>query len=244
MTIKRRNGTRKEGKAIYLTDLDFADDIALTSSTVPNAQQLLDLLEKEAEQVGLKINGPKTKALLTGIDPKPGGTFKLKSGPIEDVNDFCYLGSCIRTTSRDFEKRKEKAWLACRMLWRIWKSQQLDREFKLKLFRATVESILLYGANCWTLTAAQTRSLDGTYTRLLRKALDISFANHLTNEQLYQDLPKISDTLRQRRLRFAGRCYRRKDQPIHDLLLWRPKESFHVGHHRNKTFISAPSRGY
>jgi len=54
-----------------------------------------------------------------------------------------------------------------------WKTLQISRELKLCVFRTTVEAIL-YGRQCWTLTAAQERSLDGTYIRLLRKALNIS----------------------------------------------------------------------
>ncbi|XP_062577351.1 uncharacterized protein LOC134239192 [Saccostrea cucullata] len=46
---------------------------------------------------------------------------------------------------------------------RIWRST-MPRDLKLRFFIATVESILLYGCEIWTLTVAQEKSLDGTYT--------------------------------------------------------------------------------
>ena len=52
---------RPHSPAKYLTDLDFADDIVLLSSTVKGAQKLLRNLEKVALSVGLKINQSKAE---------------------------------------------------------------------------------------------------------------------------------------------------------------------------------------
>jgi len=59
----------------------------------------------------------------------------------------------------------------------------------------------------WALTAAHEHSLDGIYTRLLCKALSISYRDHVPNVTLYGSLPLISSTLRSRRLQFAGHCF-------------------------------------
>ena len=45
----------------------------------------------------------------------------------------------------------------------------------------------------------------------------------MTNQQLYGDLQKISDKIKERRLRFAGHCCRRADEAVSRLLLWSPK---------------------
>ena len=222
----RREGSRRPAK--YLTDLDFADDIALVSHTIDNAQSLLQQLESAAATVGLFINKSKTKALTIG--EKVGeGSISLSTGSIETVDDFCYLGSWIRTSDRDLAARKAQAWAAAQKLWRIWKAPQLARKLKVRLFRATVESVLLYGSQCWSLTVAQTRSLDGTYTRLLRKALNVHFSAHMTNAELYGNIPRLSNTLLCNRLRFAGHCYRRLDQPIHLALFYNPAGTFKRG---------------
>ena len=42
-------------------------------------------------------------------------------------------------------------------------------------------------------------SVDGTYTRMLRAVLGVSWKEHKTNKELYGNLPKITDTLMIRR---------------------------------------------
>ena len=43
-----------------------------------------------------------------------------------------------------------------------------SRDVKLQLFRATTETILLYGSSAWTLTKEEEKVLNGTYMRMLR----------------------------------------------------------------------------
>jgi len=133
----------------------------------------------------------------------------------EIVDNFCYLGSWIATSSKVISIHKAQAWTAINKLSKIWKAPQLSRELKIRVFRATVEAILLYGSQCCTFAVAQERSLDGTYTHLLRKALNISYKDHIPNITLYGSLPPINSTLRSRRLQFAGHCFRRVDRAAH-----------------------------
>ena len=79
-------------------------------------------------------------------------TIKTSTGAILDVvEDFKYLGSWTQSSSNDISTRKAQAWRACNKLTKIWKSN-LPRPSKIKLFQATVESILLYGSKTWTVT--------------------------------------------------------------------------------------------
>ena len=73
------------------------------------------------------------------------------------------------------------------------------------------------------MTGKMRNRLDGTYTRMLRAVLGVSWKEHKTNKELYNKLPNITDTLRNRRLRFIGHRWRRKDKVISELLLWEPK---------------------
>ena len=109
---------------------------------------------------------------------------------------------------------------------KVWKSN-LKNHPKIGFFRATVESVLLYGAECWTMTGKMMNRLDGTYTRMLRASSwrFLESKEHKTNKELYGNLPKITDTLMIRRLRFIGHCWRKKDEVISELLLWEPKQS-------------------
>ena len=68
-----------------------------------------------------------------------------------------------------------------------------------------------------------TKRLDGTYTRLLRSAFDISLRNHPTIAEIYGKLPRISNVVRRRRLALAGHVSRH-DEPAGELLIWIPEE--------------------
>ena len=96
-----------------------------------------------------------------------------------------------------------QAWSALNKVMKVWRSN-LKNHLKVGFFRATVESVLLYGAECWTMTGKMRNRLDGTYTRMLRAVLGVSWKEHKTNKELYGNLPKITDTLMIRRLRFIG----------------------------------------
>ncbi|KAI8515803.1 hypothetical protein Bbelb_066160 [Branchiostoma belcheri] len=66
------------------------------------------------------------------------------------------------------------------------------------------------------------KRLDGTYTNLLRRAKNLSWKQHPTLTNIYGNLPKVSQKLSQRRLQFAGHCYRTDQEVISSLILWRP----------------------
>ena len=127
----------------------------------------------------------------------------------------------MENTERDINVRKALAWNACHKLKKIWNSS-LSRNIKVRLFTSTVESILLYASETWTLTKTLERQLDGCYTRMLRMALNISWKRHLTNRELYRGLPAVSEKIRKRRLRLAGHCVRHQEEIASDLVLWQP----------------------
>ena len=89
-------------------------------------------------------------------------------------------------------------------------------------FQAAVTSILLYGCTTWTLTKRLEKKLDGNYTRMLRAILNKSWRQHKTRHQLYGHLHSITKTIQVRRTRYAGHCWRSRDELISDVLLWTP----------------------
>ena len=98
----------------------------------------------------------------------------------------------------------------------------MSPDLKKRFFVATVESILLYGCESWSLTESLEKSLGGTYTRMLRKALDIHWSSHTTNEEVYGELSRVADKIAARRLRLAGHCHRHPELSTQKLVLWEP----------------------
>ena len=71
-----------------MTDLDFADDLALLSNTIQDAQSLLHDLEVAAEQVGLFMNASKTEFMTVNIDHEEASILANSGDPLEHVQDF------------------------------------------------------------------------------------------------------------------------------------------------------------
>lgn len=124
-----------------------------------------------------------------------------KGKTLKCVEDVKYLGSWIESSKKDLEVRIGLAWSGMNKMSAIWEST-LPNDLKIQFFRAAVESILIYGAECWTLTKAMENRLNGTYTKLLRRVNGISWKQHLTNYVLYGGIPLLTETIKQRRLKF------------------------------------------
>ena len=123
----------------------------------------------------------------------------------------------------------------------VWRSN-ISRELKLKFFCATVEAVLLYGSECWTMNTSPQESLDGSYTRILRVVLNVKWRDHISNSDLYEDLPKISDKVAWRRLGIAGHCQRHEELPAHHLVLWEPTHGKRRPGRPSTTFVDTLKR--
>ena len=76
----------------HLEDLDFADDLAEISGNNIHLQEKTDRLNKYARQTGLNINTKKTKIMTINAIPE---STTINSDPLEEVEDFTYLGSVL-----------------------------------------------------------------------------------------------------------------------------------------------------
>ena len=197
------------------------------------AESLLRSLEKAAKGVGLYVNADETEYMCYGQD----GNITSSSGKVlKMVDKFTYLGSNIASTESDVNTRIGKAWATVNKLSTIWKST-LPARMKRDFFQATVLTVLLYGCTAWTLTKSLESKIDGNCTRMLRAVLNTSWQQHPTKEYLYGQLSPISQTIKERRTRFAGHCWRSKREMVSDVLLWTPKHGYTSVGHPQKTYI-------
>ena len=82
--------------AVILTDSDFADDLALISESIEQAQLFLLRVEHAAAQIGLHTNETKTKYMSR--NQTESFLVTLNGTTLEEVDDFLYLGSWINTS--------------------------------------------------------------------------------------------------------------------------------------------------
>ena len=148
-----------------------------------------------------------------------GGISTLNDSSLKLVDKFTFLGSSVLSTETDTNTRLAKAWTATDSRSVIWKSDLTDK-MKRSFFQAAVVSILLYGCTTWTLTKRMEKNLNGNYTKMLRAILNKSWRQHTTKQQLYGQLPLITKTIKIRRIRHAGHCWRSRDELIRDILPW------------------------
>ena len=82
---------------VSVSDLEYADDMALISDSYESLPTLLETLDSSCHHIRLTINYKNTKllAVLPGADAHPPSPISLHSDcdPIEVVLSFQYLGS-------------------------------------------------------------------------------------------------------------------------------------------------------
>ena len=125
--------------AKILNDLDFAHDIALLESSIPQAQAQLTRTAEAAKDI---ISVPKPEYMNTNCHYQP--VLQVYREPINHVTDFEHLGSKIKSAASDFRRRKALALSAFRKLERLWRSPQLTISTKVNWFYTTCVTILLY----------------------------------------------------------------------------------------------------
>ena len=126
-----------------LEDLDFADDLALVSSTRDQLQRKTSDLSVTAKQLGLNISRKKTKTMQLTDTPLP---VELENEDLEEVEEFTYLGSVMsksNATVKDITNRLQKAKSSFVQLNKVWRSPNISEKTKIKIYNSSVLSVLL-----------------------------------------------------------------------------------------------------
>ena len=111
-----------------LTDLEFADDLALLGETVKSLQSNTDNMASTAAKVGLRISTEKTKVM--SVREQQPMVLKVNQQEAEKVEHFTYLGSNISNkgvTERDISCQLGKAASVFQRLSSIGTSNHISR---------------------------------------------------------------------------------------------------------------------
>ena len=224
-TVGKRNGLQWT-LTTQLHDLDFADDICLLAHKFTHMQEKTNKLQNEALKLGLRVNIAKTKAIR--INNRQNEILKLGEREIEEVQHFTYLGSVVSKgggTEEDVNSRIRKARHAFIILRNIWKSSNISRNTKLKIFNSNVKSILLYGAETWRMTVNIKKKLQSFINRCLRRILNIYWPQCISNEDLWKRTHQntVDTEILTRKWRWIGHTLRKDQQNItRHALEWNP----------------------
>ena len=166
--------------AKVLNDLDFADDIALFESTVPQAQLTRTT---SASDLGLIISVPKTEYMTANCHPTL--PLQVYGEDIKHGTDFKYLGSQMASSQSDFKRRNALAWGAFWKLGRFCRSSQQPISTKVKLFYTTCVTVLPYGCESWVLSQEMVYKINAIANSCYRIMLDIKRKDHVSNSAVY-----------------------------------------------------------
>ena len=133
------------------------------------------------------------------------------------MKNFKYLGAIISNEGSKPEilSRIAQTTAALSRLKIIWRDKNISLVSKVKLMRTLILSIFLYTCENWTLTGEIERRIQYFETRCYRRLLDISYRDHVTNEEVrnrIQNAIEVHDDLltmvKKRKLRWYGHISR------------------------------------
>ena len=111
-------------------------------------------VKEEAEKVGLKLNIQKIKIMASG----PITSWQIDEETIETVRDFIFMGSKITADgdhSHEIKRRLLLGRKAMTNLDSILKNRDSTLSTKVRLVKAMVFLVVMYGCESWTIKKAE-----------------------------------------------------------------------------------------
>ena len=205
---------------MWISDLEFADDIVVLGDSPSALQPVLDRIESSGRSIGLIINSSKTKVLST-CPNMPNQCLSISGEPIEQVDSFKYLGSTLLPNGQAKEEivlRTNNARSVFLQLRRVlWARSEISLRTKLQVFRAAIRPVLMYGCETWPLRAEDTRRLEVFDHWCLRQILKVDWHDKITNNDIRrrcENIERLSDLLQRRRLQWFGHVLRRENTEL------------------------------
>ena len=116
-------------------------------------------VKQESEKFGLKLNIQKTKIIASS----PIASWQIDGEAVEIVADFIFLGSKI-TADGDCSHEIKRCLLLGRKamtnLDSILKSRDITLPTKVRLVKAMVFPVIMYGCESWTVKKAERQRID------------------------------------------------------------------------------------
>ena len=135
-----------------INNLRYADDTTLMAESEEELKSLLMKVKEESEKVGLKLNIQKTKIMASG----PITSWEIDGQTV--VSDFIFLGSKITADgdcSHDIKRHLVLGRKFMTNLDSIFKSRDITLPTKVRLVKAMVFPVVMYGGESWTVKKAE-----------------------------------------------------------------------------------------
>ena len=116
-------------------------------------------VKEESEKVGLKLNIQKRKIMESG----PITSWQIEGETVETVSDFILGGSKITADGDCSHEIKRRLLLGRKVMTNldsILKNRDITLQTKVRLIKAMVFPVVMYGCESWTVKKAERRRID------------------------------------------------------------------------------------
>ena len=134
-----------------INNLRCAEETTLMAESKEQLKSLLMKVKEESENVGLELNIQKTKIMASG----PITSWEIDR---ETVADFIFLGSKITADGDCSHEIKRRLLLGRKVMTNldsIFKSRDITLPTKVRLVKAMVFPVVIYGCESWTVKKAE-----------------------------------------------------------------------------------------
>ena len=134
-----------------INNLRYADDTTLMAESEEGLRNLLMKVKEESEKVGLKLNIQKTKIMVSG----PITSWEIDG---ETASDFIFGGSKITADGDCSHEIKRRLLLGRKVMTNldsILKSKDITLPTKVRLVKAMLFPVVMYGCESWTVKKAE-----------------------------------------------------------------------------------------
>ena len=179
---------------------------------------MTNLINQASNKMGLQINYNKTSSMVVHGE----GKIKIQAKELDAVPKFKYLGSYVTpdgSSDTEIKIRLAQARNVTMSMTALWKSKELSRRLKVRLARALVWSIALYGCETWTLRKSEERMIDVFELWLWRRLLMVKWTERRTNEWVRKEVDVTAEQgmleeVRRRKLKKYGHWKRRGESLV------------------------------
>ena len=133
-----------------INNLKYADDTTLMAESKEELKSLLMKVKEESEKVGLKLNIQKTNIMESG----PITSWQIDGETVDTVADLIFLSSKITADGECSHEIKRHLLLGRKVMTNldsILKSRDMTLPTKIRLVKAMVFPVVMYGCESWTI---------------------------------------------------------------------------------------------
>ena len=170
-----------------ISNLRYADDTTLMAKNEEELKSLLMKVKVESEKVGLKLNIQKTKIMACG----PVTSWEIDGETVETVSDFNFWCSKITVDCDCSHEIKRCLFLRRKVMTNldsILKSRDITWPTKVRLVKAMVFPVVMYGCESWTVKKAEHQKIDAFELWCWRRHLRVPWAARRSNQSILKEI--------------------------------------------------------